>query len=248
MKDPEPKVFLVDFADFAIIYEIKFYMVSHQNYNKICDAIRTNIWYEFKRQKITIPFPIRTLEINRKRPCRKPHEEHDQAQAPFCEDEPLFACLTSEQLGRSHPRIAHGPLRARRTRSSSRARRGRRCLSCSMGRPQVSVSQNGSDDPRWVRCGWAIALAKCRSSPASSGRRPCRAEDDCEVMEIAKPAMAAVLRDAPECRDATERTARDRKMETEGLLKDAGQTMAEEKKAQEYRATFLRRLRSVFEL
>ena len=39
-----------------------------------------------------------------------------------------------------------------------------------------------------------------------------------------------------------------RKMETEGLLKDAGQSMAEEKKVREYRATFLRRLRSVFEL
>ena len=38
-----------------------------QDYNNVCDAIRTNIWYKFKRQRITIPFPIRTLEVNRKR-------------------------------------------------------------------------------------------------------------------------------------------------------------------------------------
>ena len=73
-KEPEPKIFLKDFGDFAIYYEIKFYMLSHENYNNVCDAIRTNIWYKFKRQRITIPFPIRTLEINRKRAI-KPHEE-----------------------------------------------------------------------------------------------------------------------------------------------------------------------------
>ena len=75
-----------------------------------------------------------------------------------------------------------------------------------------------------------------------------RADDDCEVIEIAKPAMAAVLRDAPDVVTQLSELLATRKMETEGLLKDAGQTMAEEKKAREYRATFLRRLRSVFEL
>src|SRR5437762_1014324 len=60
-KDPVPKIFLKDFGDFAIQYEVKFWMLNHQAYNEVCDAIRTNVWYEFKRQKITIPFPIRTL-------------------------------------------------------------------------------------------------------------------------------------------------------------------------------------------
>ncbi len=64
------KVFLVDFADFAVIYEIKFYMGNHARINEINDAVRTNVWYELKRQGITIPFPIRTLHVERQAATR----------------------------------------------------------------------------------------------------------------------------------------------------------------------------------
>ncbi len=75
-----------------------------------------------------------------------------------------------------------------------------------------------------------------------------RANADCEVMEISKPAMAAVLREAPECVTLLSELLATRKMETEGLLKNLAQDSAEASKAIEYRATFLSRLRSVFEL
>src|SRR5213075_3160121 len=48
---PEPKVrvFLVDFADHAVIYEIKYYMGNHARINETNDSVRTNVWYELKR-------------------------------------------------------------------------------------------------------------------------------------------------------------------------------------------------------
>nr|MBA2242261.1 mechanosensitive ion channel family protein [Chthoniobacterales bacterium] len=58
LPEPAPKVFLKDFADSAITYEIKFWITNHAAFNEICDGIRTNIWYEFKRRKIDIPYPI----------------------------------------------------------------------------------------------------------------------------------------------------------------------------------------------
>src|SRR5213592_4048253 len=66
LAQPKVKIFLVDFADFAVIYEIKYYMGNHSRINEINDAVRTNVWYELKRQGITIPFPIRTLQIERR--------------------------------------------------------------------------------------------------------------------------------------------------------------------------------------
>src|SRR5207249_9955176 len=50
LAEPKVKIFLVDFADFAVIYEIKFYMGNHSRINEINDAVRTNVWYELKRQ------------------------------------------------------------------------------------------------------------------------------------------------------------------------------------------------------
>ncbi|HJX82103.1 MAG TPA: mechanosensitive ion channel domain-containing protein, partial [Candidatus Udaeobacter sp.] len=95
---PEPKlrVFLVDFADSAVIYEIKFYMGNHARINEINDAVRTNVWYELKRQGITIPFPIRTLQVERKAPSRV-QEEQAEARA-ILRDEALFECLSDEQI------------------------------------------------------------------------------------------------------------------------------------------------------
>src|SRR5213080_2417711 len=66
LAQPPVKIYLVDFADFAVIYEIKYYMGNHSRVNEIMDAVRTNVWYELKRQGITIPFPIRTLHVERK--------------------------------------------------------------------------------------------------------------------------------------------------------------------------------------
>ncbi len=75
-----------------------------------------------------------------------------------------------------------------------------------------------------------------------------RAEDDCEVLEISKPAMAAVLREAPECVNKLSDLLAARKMETDGVLQDARQSDVEKNKEREYRTTFLRRVRAVFEL
>src|ERR1051325_4277655 len=69
LPNPPVKIFLVDFAESAIIYEIKFYMGNHARINQVNDAVRTNVWYEFKRQRINIPYPIRTLQLER-RPAR----------------------------------------------------------------------------------------------------------------------------------------------------------------------------------
>src|SRR3954469_13973652 len=78
LREPPPRIFLVDFADHAVTYEIKFYMGNHAAINEVNDAIRTNVWYELKRQRISIPFPIRTLHLER-RPREIGGEDQEQA-------------------------------------------------------------------------------------------------------------------------------------------------------------------------
>src|SRR3954462_9640692 len=93
---PEPpvKVFVMDFADSSVIYEIKFSMGNHRYYNDVCDAIRTNIWYEFKRQQIAIPFPIRTLHLQRG--AKRVTDVRFEA-AAILRAEPLFDWLNEER-------------------------------------------------------------------------------------------------------------------------------------------------------
>src|SRR5581483_5703006 len=68
MASPAPKAFLVGFGDSAVTYEIKYYLENHRKFNETSDNIHTNVWYALSRAGIRIPFPIRTLQIEKQMP------------------------------------------------------------------------------------------------------------------------------------------------------------------------------------
>ena len=141
LAEPKVKIFLVDFADFAVIYEIKFYMGNHARINEINDAIRTNVWYELKRQRITIPFPIRTLHLER-RAMRPAQEDQDEARA-ILRDEALFECLSDAQID-DLVKQSHVNHFGRGERVIEEGAQGDSMFVLLRGAAQVSVSKNGS--------------------------------------------------------------------------------------------------------
>src|SRR5450432_2392046 len=141
LQDPPVRVFLVDFSDYSMIYEVKFYIGDHSRINETNDSVRTNVWYELKRQNITIPFPIRTLEINR-RVATKPHEQHGRART-ILEGEPLFASLTETQLDdliRASSTLRFG----RGEKLIEQGAEGSSMFVLLHGTAHVSVAQNGA--------------------------------------------------------------------------------------------------------
>ena len=241
---PPVKVFVVDFAESAVIYEIKFSMGNHQAYNEICDAIRTNIWYEFKRQRITIPFPIRTLHVQRRRHRSVP-EGHAEAQA-ILRGEPLFDCLNDAQLD-NVLHSAHIHHYGRGERVIEEGAEGDSMFIMLRGTAHVSVLRNGAG----IRLG-VLRSGDCFGEMSLLTGEPrsatIRADADCEVLEISKEAMAEVLHDSPQCLTQLSELLAKRKLEGEGIVKDATQPHDQVTKEREYRASFLQRLRAVFEL
>jgi small-conductance mechanosensitive channel len=63
LEKPSPAVYLLDFGDSAIIYELRVWIEDFAHKPRIMSHVRSEIWEEFRRRDITIPFPIRTLEI-----------------------------------------------------------------------------------------------------------------------------------------------------------------------------------------
>ena len=243
LPEPPTKVFVMDFAESAVIYEIKFSMGNHRAYNDVCDAIRTNIWYEFKRQHITIPFPIRTLHVYR----GEKQIGNGRAEAQkILRAEPLFDCMNDTQLENvlQHSQVHHY---GRGERLIQEGEQGDSMFVMLRGSAAVSVARNGAG----VRVGvmrpgdcfgeFSLLTGEPRSATI-------RAEGDCEVLEIAKPVMAEVLRESPECLTALSELLAKRKLEGEGIVNDATQPHDQVQKETEFRASFLRRLRTVFEL
>jgi CRP-like cAMP-binding protein len=244
LAQPKTKVFLVDFADHAVIYEIKYYMGNHSRINETNDAVRTNVWYELKRQGITIPFPIRTLHVERK---AAPPVQDDQAEAlSILRGEPLFECLSGEQLdhlvkqarlnifGRGEPVIEEGSP-------------GDSMFVLLRGEANVFVSKNGSTiQVATLTAGDCFGeMSLLTGEPRSA---TVRAHRDCYVMEIGKPTMAEVLQSEPGYLVQLSELLAQRKMETEGILKEATGTGEQVLKQRQYTATFLNRLRTFFQL
>src|SRR6059058_1578586 len=244
---PEPKVrvFLVDFADHAVIYEIKYYMGNHSRINEISDAVRTNVWYELKRQRIRIPFPIRTLHLERHAP-RPVEEGHEEARA-ILRGEPLFQCLSDDQIDSL---VKQSDLNhfGRGERVIEEGAEGDSMFILLRGAAEVSVAKNGSTIPvatlRSGDCFGEMSLLTGEKRSATV-----KAEGDCYVMEISKDVMGEVIRESPDCLKQLSEMLAKRKMETEGILKDLGTSSADQAaKQREYTATFLRRLKTFFAL
>jgi CRP-like cAMP-binding protein len=95
---PEPHVFLIDFADSAIVYEVKFWITEASAHLKIENHVRTNIWYRLKEKGFNIPFPMRTIEhVRMEKKQQLQSQAASQNRLEVLKDLWMFAPLTAEQ-------------------------------------------------------------------------------------------------------------------------------------------------------
>jgi small-conductance mechanosensitive channel len=243
-KEPHVKVHLIDFGDHAMVYEVEYFMLNHAAHNEVSDSVRTNIWYELKRQGIKIPFPVRTLQLER-RAAQAPRDEQEQARA-ILRAEPLFHCLSDAQIDNliEHAQVSQF---GRGESVIEEGSDGDSMFVLLRGTAQVSVAKNGSLIPvanlRSGDCFGEMSLLTGEKRSATV-----RAEDDCDVLEIRKDVMGEVIRASPDCLRQLSEILAKRKIETEDVIKGASQPADQAAKEKEYRATFLRRLKTFFEL
>jgi CRP-like cAMP-binding protein len=242
--DPRPKVYLKNFGDSTIEYEIKFWMDDQTLYYEICDLIRTNAWYGLKRHGIKIPFPIRTLQLER--PARDKDQEVQAAARIILRQLPLFKSLSDEQLDALLPRghVVHFG-------------RGETLIHQGANGDSMFILVNGEANVVAERNGMQTHIASLKSgdcfgemSLLTGEQRSATvvANTDCEAVEIGKPVLANSLRENPELLTKLSELLARRQMETEGIL--AAHTLPEvvAAKKTEYQATFVGKLSKFFEL
>ena len=63
IKNPKPVVYFKDFADSALIFDVRFFIWNIQDMYAISSKVRFSIWDAFKDAEIEISFPQRDLHI-----------------------------------------------------------------------------------------------------------------------------------------------------------------------------------------
>jgi small-conductance mechanosensitive channel len=242
--EPKPRVYLKTFSEYAVEYDIKFWMDDHNMYYEVCDAIHTNVWYGLHRHGIKIPFPIRTVQLER--PSRSKEEEVQTAARLMLRQQPLFKSLTDNQLDALLPRgrIVHF---GRDEKIIQQGENGDSMFILVSGEANVVVERNGA--PTHVA---SLTGGDCfgEMSLLTGERRSATilAHTDCEVVEIGKPVLAKSLKENPELLSKLSELLARRQMETEGILAANTQPTVVEAKRAEYTNGFLHKLRVFFQL
>lgn len=63
LEKPSPDVYVLAFADSSINYELRVWIEDIAQRPRIGSDIRSRVWEEFGKRGITIPFPMRTIEM-----------------------------------------------------------------------------------------------------------------------------------------------------------------------------------------
>lgn len=241
--DPPPRVFLIDFGDSSITYEIKFFMADHALYPAACDGIRTNLWYALKRAGIKIPFPIRTLQIERARKL-------DDATARALEilrQFPLLGDLRDEQLQFLIEAASHDSY-GRRETMIEQGEAGESMYLLLNGSAEVHVrGPTGlSTFVATLRTGDCFGeMSLLTGEPRAAS---VVAASDCEVLEIGKSAMSRVLREQPGLAQSLGELLAQRQIENEAKQNAVLATEEAAVRQRTYAAKFLGKLTDYFGL
>jgi CRP-like cAMP-binding protein len=242
--EPKPNVYLKAFGESAVEYEIKFWIEEQSHYFEICDSVRTNVWYSLRRHGITIPYPIRTVQLAR--PARSKEQEVQSAARIILRQQPLFKGLTDAQLDALLPRgrVVHF---GRGEKLIEQGAEAQSMFILVEGEASVVVERNGYEaHVAALKSGdcfgeMSLLTGEKRSATVIANR-------DCEAVEIDKPILAQSLKDNPELLQQLSGLLAQRQMENEGVLARHTEPHVLNATQAAYKETFAGRLRKFFEL
>ncbi|HYC57900.1 MAG TPA: mechanosensitive ion channel family protein [Candidatus Binatia bacterium] len=61
--DPPVEVLVRSFGDFAIQYDVRFWVMDYSRVWQITDDVLSRVWYELRRQQLSIPVPMRQITM-----------------------------------------------------------------------------------------------------------------------------------------------------------------------------------------
>ncbi len=252
LDQPTPSVFLKEFGESAVIYEVRFWLDDHRLHAAAADAVRTNIWYALRRQRIKIPYPTRQLHVERAhKPLREHLESAEEQRASATQQllraQPLFQSVGDDHLKQLVIRSAAHHY-GRGESIIKEGAEGSSMFVLIKGEARVSVLHG--DASTWLAslhsgdCFGEMSLLTGEKRSASI-----YAVTDCEVIEITKPLFAEIFtRDSGLLPRLSELLA-SRQMQTEGIVQAAvQQTGVLAAKEEAYRAGFVDKLKSFFDL
>jgi small-conductance mechanosensitive channel/CRP-like cAMP-binding protein len=191
MRDPAPLVVIKGFGASAVDYAAKFWIEDYGLDTQARDQVRTNIWYEFRRAGIEIPWPIQVEYAREDLPLRT--DAHVDAAAARLATLDLFATLTAE----AHRRLAEDGAELLFAAGEVIVRQGDRGDSMFVvlrGTVEVVLEPSGQRVATITEGGFFGEMSLLTGDPRAA---TVRAATDVQVLEIAAAQMRRLAQATP---------------------------------------------------
>ena len=100
-QEPPPAVYLVGYGDFSVNFTIKFFLEDYVRLDPIQSGIMDRIWYAFRREGISIPYPIRDVRHRNGLADERAHHAAGQSTIrQLLSGVELFRSLSAEEMER----------------------------------------------------------------------------------------------------------------------------------------------------
>src|SRR5215213_8850662 len=75
-REPAPSIKLIQYGDYSVTYDIKFWLYTYDRYPDKRDAVMTSAWYHLHRAGLKLPFPIREVYMHQIDPLSEADQHH----------------------------------------------------------------------------------------------------------------------------------------------------------------------------
>jgi small-conductance mechanosensitive channel len=194
LAEPAPEVLVSQYADFAVQYDVRFWITDYARAPVIHDTVTTRLWYALRRAGMTIPFPIRDVNL---RSLSEDHQARAQEQlrrevVAVLRPLAVFAPLNDEHI----KQLARGAALQRYTSGEVLVRQGEAGDSLFVikaGGVRVDVRSDGGLVTTVATLGPGEFFGEMSLLTGEPRSASVVAQMETEVVEVDKPDLAAVI-------------------------------------------------------
>lgn len=234
-----PIVRVGDFSDSSIIYEVLYWVKDYMLAQDIDSKIKELIWYAFRRNNVSIPFPMRHVLLESVQP-EAAREEVDYR--GLVESVEIFEPLSPEELqliADSAQRYIYAPGEIIVRRGDA----GHSMFIVSRGRVEVQIPSSDGQPQRVAILGRGDFFGEMALFTGEQRTADVRAIEEAEVLEIRKPIIEQLLKRNAELAEAFSRKIAQRR---EGIQTHIHRPIEDERPAEQKR--ILQRIMEFFGL
>ena len=239
---PEPDVYVLDFGDSCVTYELRYCIDEHARRERIASDVMRAAWYQLRREGIQLSTLIREVRIKRGEDPPKPEEtlallRKVDILKPLSDPDLL---LLAEDL--SHETYAHGE------RICVQGQSGSCFYLIKSGLVSVVVKGDDGVETEVARLGPGAHFGEMSLLTGEPRSSTCTAVEDCDVFSIDRESFVVLLQRHPGLAQAMSEILAERAQATKERLAKERETLVMRKApgAESGAARILERIRTIF--